>query len=462
MEEKFAPQATKAEKIPLKEKIAYGMGDVGNNFLFDLGQIYLLKFYTDIMGLPAVAAGLVFLITKIFDAFADISVGTWVDSRKRGIGGKFRPFMIYGALPLGVMTIVSFTNPGFATNGNLYWAYFTYMLFGLLYTIVNVPYGSMASAMTQDPNERAQLASFRQGGATTGLLITTVAFIPIVKMFNDQTTGYLAATTVFAVLGTAVFLYCAMNIKERIVVEKPKEVKGSIVKSFAGLLKNKPFLILCVINLLTFSAFNVKLAVQVYYCQYVLNDVSILPYMGFFSIGCVFFGVAAVPAMVKRFGKKGTYMIGCAIWAVGDILNYAFASTTFSFIGLSCVAFFGTAFVNTLNWACIADAVEYGEWKTGTRSEGIVYSSFTFFRKTSSAIAGFLPGVVLGYTGYVANAVQSASAIAGIKGLMFLYSGALVIVAIVVMGLWYPLSDKRYGEILTELIQRRAKNTVAS
>jgi len=460
--QKTVTPTLQTEKLPLKEKIAYGMGDLGNNFLYDLGQIYLLKFYTDIMGLPAVMAGLVFLVTKLFDAFADISVGTWVDSRKRGIGGKFRPFMIYGALPLGLMTIVSFINPGFATHGNLYWAYFTYMLFGLLYSIVNIPYGSMASSMTQDPNERAQLGSFRQAGSNAGLLITTVAFIPIVNMFSNHATGYLAAATFFAICGTLIFIYSAKNINERVVVEKAKEAKVSIGKSFAGLLKNKPLIILCFINLLTFSAFNVKLAVQVYYCQYVLKDISILPYMGFFSIGCVFLGVAAVPAMVRRFGKKGTYMMGCAIWAVGDILNFVFSSTTFSFIALSCVAFFGTAFVNSLNWACVADAVEYGEWKTGNRSEGIVYSSFTFFRKTSSALAGFLPGVVLGYTGYVANAVQSASAVAGIKGLMFLYSGTLVIVAIFVMGLWYPLSDKRYREILAELIQRKTNNTIES
>lgn len=460
MGEKNSP-ATLSDKLPLKEKIAYGMGDVGNGFLYDLGQIFLLKFYTDIMGLPAVAAGLVFLVTKIFDAFADISVGTWVDSRKRGIGGKFRPFMIYGAIPLGFVTVVSFTNPGFTTEGNLYWAYFTYMLFGLIYTIVNIPYGSMASAMTQDPNERAQLASFRQAGSNTALLITTVAFIPIVNMFSNKTTGYLTATTFFAICGTLIFLYCAKNIKERVSVAKTEQTKFSVGKSFAALLKNRPLIILCLINLLTFSAFNVKLAVQVYYCQYVLNDVSILPYMGFFSIGCVFIGVAMVPAMVKRFGKTGTYMIGCGIWAVGDILNYAFSSTTFSFIALSCLAFFGTAFVNSLNWACVADAVEYGEWKTGNRSEGIVYSSFTFFRKTSSALAGFLPGIVLGYTGYVANAVQNTSALAGIKGLMFIYPSVLAIVAIAVMALWYPLSDKRYKEILAELTERKAKNSIA-
>ena len=132
-------QTVSTTKLKLKEKIAYGLGDVGNNFLFDLGQIYLLKFYTDILGLPAIWAGSIFLVSKVFDAFADISVGTVVDSGKFSSKklGKFRPFMIYGLIPLGLMTVVCFTNPDFSVTGKLIFAYASYMLFGLTYSIVS-------------------------------------------------------------------------------------------------------------------------------------------------------------------------------------------------------------------------------------------------------------------------------------------------------------------------------------
>lgn len=452
----------KSPRISLKEKFAYGLGDVGNGFLFDLGQIYLLKFYTDILGLPAIMAGSVFLFTKVFDAFSDISVGTWIDSRRNiGKRGKFRPFMLYGLLPLGLMTMVSFSNPDFTITGKLIFAYVTYMLFGLTYSIVNIPYGSIAASMTQEPIERTSLAAFRQCGSNAALLITTVAFMPIVTSFTDQATGYKAAVGTFAVLGMLITYYCYAHIHERIIVERPKEAKSSLGKSFGALLKNTPLLLLCLVNLFTFSAFNVKLAVQVFYCQYSLNDLSIVPYMGFFSIGCVFLGVFCVSKVVRLLGgKKQAYMLGCGIWAIGDLVNYFFVTTPTMFIALSCVAFFGSAFVNSLNWALVADAVEYGEWKTGIRSEGIVYSFFTFFRKCSQAVAGFVPGMVLGLVGYVPNAVQTAQALAGIKGLMFIYPSVLAIATILVMGTVYKLSDERFREIVALLKERKAKQAV--
>ncbi len=447
------------KKLRLKEKVAYGLGDVGNNFMLDLGQIYLLKFYTDALGLPSATAGLVFLITKIWDAFADITVGTWIDNRKKiGPKGKFRPFFLYAAIPLALITIVSFTNPDFSITGKIIWAYVTYMAFGTIYSISNIPYGSMVPAMTKDPVERAEMASFRQAGSNLGLLITTVGFMPIVLMFNNQSTGYLVAVSIFAFLGVLLQIYCYANVKERYVYEKPQNTNVKLTDSYKGLFKNTPLLILCLVNLFTFSAFNVKLAVQVYFCQYVLKNVAIVPYMGFFSIGCVFIGVAMVPFMVKKIGKKSTYILGCAIWAVGDILAYVFADNAVIFITLACFAFFGSSFVNSLNWALVSDAVEYGEWKTGNRSEGVVYSFFTFFRKLSQALAGFIPGVVLGIVGYVPNAVQSANVLEGIRGLMFIYPSALAIATIIVMFFFYKLSDEKYNKIVADLA--KSKNRI--
>jgi GPH family glycoside/pentoside/hexuronide:cation symporter len=316
----------------------------------------------------------------------------------------------------------------------------------------------MIPAMTRDSVERSELASMRWAGANTGLLLTTVAFMPIVILFDKIQTGYVVAATVFAVAGLALQLICYANVKERYVVEKPVKNKESIAHDFKSLLKNAPLLILCVVNLLTFSAFNVKLAVQVYFCEYSLNNISIVPYMGFFSIGCVFIGVALVPFFVRRMGKKGTYIMGSIIWAVADILAWFFAKTPVVFISFACLAFFGTSFINTLNWALISDAVEYGEWKTGNRSEGLVYSFFVFFRKLSQALAGFIPGIVLAMVGYIPNAVQTQEALAGIRGLMFIYPGVLVIATFIIMSTCYKLTDSQYNEIVAELNERKNKN----
>lgn len=141
-------------------------------------------------------------------------------------------------------------------------------------------------------------------------------------------------------------------------------------------------------NLFTFSAFNLKLAVQVYYCQYVLKDLTAESLLGFFSIGMVFVSVFLTPMLTKKFDKKNVYILGCAIWAVGDILGFFFASNTFMLVFLTSIAYLGNGFTSALNWALVSDCVEYGEWKTGIRSEGLVYSFFTYFRKLSQALAG--------------------------------------------------------------------------
>ena len=446
-------------KIPLKEKIAYGLGDVGNNFLFDLGQIYLLKFYTDSLGIPPAAAATLFLVCKLLDGFTDVAVGTWVDNRKKwGRLGKFRSFMIYAVPPLALCTAISFYNPDFEVTGKIIWAYCTYAAFGLSYTMFNVPYGSMLPVMTKDPLERASMASFREFGAKFGLGITLVAFIPLVTLSSGvfgAKYGFFAATAVFAVMGCTMQMLCTFNIRERYVEQKPKEVKASIYESYKAIFKNSPLLILSLINLFTFSAFNVKLAVLAYYCQYVLNDLSFVPYAGLFQVVCIFLGIFCVRPLVRRYGKKATYAFGAAIWGVSELLAILFVNNLASFIFFSGCAFFGSAFTNTLNWALISDAVEYCEWKTGTRSEGVVYSFFLFFRKFSQAVAGFVPGIVLAWVGYQANAVQTQTAINGIKGLMFLYPGLMAVFTFLLMTFCYKLTDKRFKEIVRELGERR-------
>jgi GPH family glycoside/pentoside/hexuronide:cation symporter len=214
------------------------------------------------------------------------------------------------------------------------------MTFGTVYSLFNIPYGSMIPAMTRNVVERADLASWRWGGANTGLLLTTVFFMPVVLSFDSMQTGYVVAAAVFALAGLGLQLVCYANVKERYTVAKPKTGKGAILNDYKSLLKNVPLLVLCLVNLLTFSAFNVKLQVQVYYCQYSLHNTLIVSWMGFFAIGCVYIGVFLTPLLVRSYGKKATYILGAVIWAVADLLAWFFANTTISFIILACFAFF--------------------------------------------------------------------------------------------------------------------------
>ncbi|WP_392558878.1 glycoside-pentoside-hexuronide (GPH):cation symporter [Orbus mooreae] len=446
-------------KTNVRQRIFYGLGDTGYNFLFDMGQLYLLKYYTDHLGLPSVWAGSVFLVAKVWDAFADISVGTWIDSRMNiGKNGKFRPFIFYSAIPLALLLIATFAIPEFSLTWKIILAYLSYMIFGTVYSIGNIAYGSIVPAMTKNSQERTILASFRQAGGTLGLLIATVAFMPIVWIFDNESTGYLVAVCVFGLVGAILVMLSAKNVKENYVVKPAQKVtKAALKKSYGALLKNRPLIILCIVNIFTFSAYNVKLAIQIYFAQYTLQDTSIIPYMGFFAIGAVFIGTILVPNLVKYVDKVWLYIAGCVIWAVADLSAFFLVDSPFSFVAFASLAFLGSSFINTLNWALISDAVEYGEWKTGIRAEGLVYSSYTFFRKLSTALAGFIPGIVLAFVGYVPNVIQSESALLGIRGLIYIYPGVLSIVTMLVMYFYYPLWNEKYKQVIGELSKRNSQ-----
>lgn len=179
-------------KLNLREKIAYGMGDVGSNLMLCIGTLYLLKFYTDELGMPAYYGGIIFLVAKFFTAFTDMLTGFLLDSRKNiGPKGKFRPFILYAAVPAALIATLQFIATTFCLPVKTTIATALFMMFGLSYSLMNCSYGAMIPAITKNPNERAQLAAYRQGGATIGLLICTVAFIPLQSLFSDSTVGWL-------------------------------------------------------------------------------------------------------------------------------------------------------------------------------------------------------------------------------------------------------------------------------
>lgn len=412
-------------RLPFKEKLSYGIGDLASNILLDIGTLYLLKFYTDVLGLPGTYGGIIFLISKFFTAFTDMGTGIMLDSRRKiGPKGKFRPFILYASFPVTLLAIANFVGTPFDVTGKTVMATILFMLYGLFFSMMNCSYGAMVPAITKNPNERASLAAWRQGGATLGLLFMWI---------------------------------CYSGVKERYVETQPTNPaqKPGLLQSFRAIAGNRPLFILCIANLCTLGAFNVKLAIQVYYTQHVLNDPILLSYMGFFSMGCIFIGVFLMPGAVRRFGKKKVYIGGLLIWVLGDLLNYFFGGGSVSFVAFSCLAFFGSAFVNSLNWALVSDTVEYGEWRTGVRSEGTVYTGFTFFRKVSQALAGFFPGWMLTQIGYVPNVAQADHTIEGLRQLIFIYPSALAVVTIVAMGCFYSLNEKMYVRIVEEIEARK-------
>ncbi|WP_232231534.1 MFS transporter [Paenibacillus sp. HW567] len=445
----------KSKGLSMKEKISYGFGDFGNGFMFDLGQLYLLKFFTDVAGIPATAAGGIFLASKLFAAVCDPIVGSSIDYRKNiGPRGKFRPYLLIGSIVLAILTVLTFISPNVSPTGKLVYAYVSYMLWGLGYSFANIPYGSLSASMTQNSAERTSLASFRQAGSLGALFFTSIIVMPLILLFSNAHLGYPVIMGAMSLIGIASFYICYRNCKERIVPQSPPKEKLSakaIIKTFAA---NKPLLVLVLMTVFTISAYNLKSAMLIYFAQYNLGNVKLMSYMNFIIIGSSFLGVFLLPRLVKRFGKKKTAILGMVISVAADSLNFFMPSNIYLFTILASIAFIGISIPNGITWALVSDIIDYGEWKSGERKEGTTYSLFNFSRKLAQSLSGFLSGIGLGLIGYIPNVAQSAGTLLGIKGLLLLYPAFALTVAMLVIGLMYKLTDQKHAEIVSELQTR--------
>jgi glycoside/pentoside/hexuronide:cation symporter, GPH family len=451
-----APGAGVQENLKLKEKVAYGLGDFGNGFMFDLGQLYLLKFFTDVAGISAKYAAGIFLVSKLFAAFCDPIVGSSIDYRKNiGPNGKFRPYLVYGSIILAILTVFTFISPNLSGTGKLIYAYASYMIWGVGYSFLNIPYGSLGSVMTQNSGERASLASFRQAGSLGALFLTSIIVMPIILLFTKsgmhEKLAFPLVMGIMSVIGILAFIFCFRNTKERIVAQSaPKEklTPAVIIKTF---ISNKPLLVLVFMTIFTISAYNIKSAMLVYFAEYNLGNVGLMAYMNFIIIGSSFLGVLFLPKLVKMFGKKKTAMLGLAVSVVADSINFMMPSNVYVFTFLASIAFIGISIPNGITWALVSDIIDYGEWNSGERKEGTTYSLFNFSRKLAQSLSGFLSGIGLSLVGYIPNVTQSSTALLGIKGLLMLYPAVALTIAMLILGFMYKLTDKKHAEIISDL-----------
>lgn len=441
--------------LGFKEKLSYGFGDLGNGMMFDMGQIYLMMFFTDILGISAFYGGLVFLVAKIFDAFVDTGVGTIVDSRTNiGPKGKFRPFILYGTVPLAILTVLSFTAPNFSDTGKVIWAFATYLMFNAAYSVVNIPYGSLSAAMTVNADDRTQLSVFRNLGSQSALFIAGIAVVPLVSKFDNHAIGYPVVVGMLAIFGVIFHLICYKGVKERHVIERPKE-KGVNKKAFFNLVKNESFAVLAIFTLLTIMSMFLVQSTQLYYFKYVLDKPNLVGLVSTLNFIVLLPALFATTYISKKLGKKYTALIGIGGFVIFEVLNFLFFGENYvMFLIMNTIAQFFLVIPNTVVWAFIADVVEYGQWKFRLRSEGITYSSYSFTRKVSQALAGFVPGLALTFIGYQPNVDQSAGTIFGLKVLFFAVPAVACTIAFIIFFIWYPLTDKRHKQIVKELALR--------
>jgi len=459
--------------IKLKEKIGYGFGDMASSMFWKLFGSYLMIFYTDVFGLPAAVVGTLFLVTRVWDSAFDPIVGVVAD-RTHSRWGKFRPYLLFLAIPFSVIGVLTFVTPPFGDNGKLVYAYVTYSLMMMVYSAINVPYASLLGVMSDNPKERNTLSTYRMAFAYIGSFIALLLFMPMVNFWSGhskeiaaQQQGWTLAVAVIAVMCALLFIGCFAFTRER--VKALHEKQAPLKEDLKDLWKNRPWWILLGAGVAALVFNSIRDGATVYYFKYFIveEDFHTISFFGvsfvlsglYLSVGQIanIAGVILAAPVSNRIGKKQTYMGSMAIATVLSILFFWFDKDnlalifTFQILISICA---GSIF--PLLWSMYADCTDYSELKTGNRATGLIFSSSSMSQKFGWAIGSALTGWLLSYFGFVANEVQQAEAIQGIKMFMSFLPAAGTLLSIVFISM-YPLSEKKMLEISAALKSRRAE-----
>jgi glucuronide carrier protein len=444
----------RARKLGFLQYLGYGVGDTANNLTFMMVSSFLLIYYTDVAGISAAAAGTLFLVVRVWGGFTDLFAGRRVDATSTR-WGKFRPYLLFGSPPLLLLLVAVFTVPGGWSDGaKLAYAYVTYALFYLAYSFVNIPYGSLSAAMTQVPDERSKLSSFRV--VFTSLTILLLAFVVAPQIENaDNLQRSLTITTIaFAVVGFALYLFTFFTSQEQ--VERSGETAG--LRDTLGMLRqNGPLIVLCLSCLLFLTGMFAMQTVAVYYARDVLGNANL--YIVMTVVGTVLMIAASmlVPIAARALGKKYAYILGGFIGVFGGVAM-AFAPGSVPAVGIACygVLNFGLGLVNTLIFAIQPDTVDYGEWKTGVRGEGAAYSILSFTRKVGQGVGGAAASFTLGLGGYVSGAAsQTDAGLSAIRVAVGVVPAVAILIGALIM-FAYPLTEDVFRRIVRETAARRA------
>ncbi|AXK47071.1 glycoside-pentoside-hexuronide (GPH):cation symporter [Brachybacterium saurashtrense] len=450
-------EAATATKLRPINVLAYGAGDAANSLAFLLASIFLLVYYTDVAGISAAAAGTLLLVVRIFDGIGDLIAGRVVDRTSTRFG-KFRPVIAVFAIPLLLLSIATFSVPQIGESGALLYAYLTYAGLSLAYSFVNIPYGSLAGAMTQVPTERAKLATARTVAGTIVGGVIAMVVAPLLTPDRDLQQLFTTITIVF--LGIGVVLYAFMVLFTKEVVERDVP-KVTLKQSIEVLRTNRPLLILSISTFVFLVGTFAQSTAMIYYMRDVMEALNVYSLNAGIGIVTVFLLAPLTPTIVRRIGKKTGYLMAISFMGLGGlILLLAPAGVWWmALIGLV-LGGAGIKLTSMLIWALEADTVEYGEWRTGVRAEGITYALFSFVRKLGQAVGGAVAAYAIAWGGYEAGtAVVGTSVEWGVRAAVGGIPLLMALLSIVVM-IAYKLTDERHSEIVTEIKARRAERSV--
>lgn len=441
-------------KLSIKEKIGYSLGDTASHFVWDMVGFWILIFYTDTFGISAAAAGTIMLIARFWDMISDPIMGIIAD-RTKTRWGKFRPYILWMALPYSVLAVLTFTTPDLGPTGKVIYAGVTYILLMSVFTAINLPYSSLGAVMTSDSYERAGLNSYRFIFAFVGQFIVSGTALSLALYFGggDNAKGYQYTLILFSVISFILFMITFKTTEER--VQPPKEQKQNLKEDFKNLFKNRPWVILFFVGIVSFIMFAMQnLSIAYYFKYYIGNEENV---QLFNVIGTIAL-IVAIPfskPLAKRFGKRNVFLASSLLSGFFFICLYIpSAENTIMIYAFNILAKMAYAPAVPLLWTMLADTADYSEWKTGRRSTGLVFSAATFAQKAGWGIGGALAGWLLAVFQFTPNVEQTETAITGIKLMISVIPGILYMSCAILL-YFYTIDHDTCVVMKKDLDQRR-------
>ena len=449
------------ERLSVREKMGYGIGDAAANFVFQAMLVFQLAFYTDTFGISAAQAGTLFLVVRVFDAVFDPMMGVIAD-RTNTRWGKFRPWVLWTAVPFGIMGFLTFTTPALTGTAKLVYAYVTYTVLMMVYSANNLPYSALSGVITGNLIERTSLSAYRFVFAMSAAFLIQGLSLPLVQYFGqgNSAKGYQYTMGIFSFLAVIFFFITFATTKER--VHPDPAQKTSIRQDFKDLVSNGPWLAIFALTIFVFITLAMRGGVMLYYFKYFQLREDLFSVFNVCGLGATIIGVMLSSKQSTRYGKRAVFTAGLAgtiVFTAAFILIPKGAITAVFVTEM--LRQFAYGFTIPLLWAMMADVADYSEWKNYRRATAIVFSAIVFGLKAGLGFGGAIGGWILAAHGYVPNAVQSASALEGIRLSVSLYPAATFTIALACL-YFYKIDKKAELQITDDLAARRLASPSAT
>jgi glycoside/pentoside/hexuronide:cation symporter, GPH family len=444
------------ERLAFKEKLGYGLGDTASHFVWDMVGFWLLFFYTDIYKIPAAAAGTIMAIARFWDMGIDPIIGIILD-RTQTRWGKFRPYILFGAVPYAILAILTFTTPNLGELGRIIYAGATYVLLMTAYAAVNLPYSSLAAVMTSDTYERAGVNQYRFICAFVGQLVVTGLALTLARFFGggDKAMGFQYTLVLFGALSVVFFFITFATTKER--VQPSTALPSSLKEDLKNLFKNRPWIILACVGIVSFVMFAMQNAAIAYYFKYYIGKEDSVQLFNVIGTVALIVALPLAKPLAKAFGNRNVFIASSLVSGLFFIALYLPGEKNIVTIyALNILAKMAYAPAVPLLWTMIADSSDYSEWKSGRRATGLYFSAATFAQKAGWGIGAAIAGWILTVYNYVPNAAQTETSIHGIKLLVSVIPGVLYMSCAGFM-FFYTIDVKTTDLMKRDLDARRAQ-----